>query len=245
VPSIKRYLPFGLKRWVKESAAAMFNIPMSRFDVPISLMKVLPRKRPITLIDLGASTGSFTSVLDRYCGIKKALLIEPQPKRIETMKAKLPGNRFSFACAAVSSEESTIEMDILNWDYSSSILPVRRDIPTVTDAIDLGVRERIQVQASTLDNLCAAHRFDGFIDLLKIDVQGAEGLALAGAADVLRRTGLIWMELSLQPLYEGCVTIEGMIKLCRDHGFKLTDLEDCFRGSDGELLCVDALFSSK
>jgi FkbM family methyltransferase len=221
----------------------LLNIPISRCDVPIAVMKALPRTRKISIIDLGASMGSFTLSMDRYCGVKKGLLIEPQPKRVEAMKAKLTGNRFSFACAAVSSEERLIEMDVLNWDYSSSILPVRRDLPSVNETIDLGVRERIQVQTSTLDRLCAAHHFDGFIDLLKIDVQGAESLVIAGAAEVLRRTGLIWMELSLQPLYEGCETIESMIKLCRNRGFILRNLEDGW-GADGELLQVDGLFAS-
>jgi hypothetical protein len=66
------------------------------------------------------------------------------------MKAKFAGSRFSFACAAVSSEKGLIEMAVLNWDYSSSILPVRRHLPSVNNAVDVGARERIQVQASTL-----------------------------------------------------------------------------------------------
>jgi len=122
---------------------------------------------------------------------------------------------------------------------------VRRDLPSVSAAIDLGVRERIHVSASTLDKLCALHHFDDYIDLLKIDVQGAEHLVIAGALGTLRRTRLIWMELSLQPMYEGCETIESMIKLCKRHGFILRSLENCFCGSDGELLQVDALFARK
>src|ERR1039458_2386863 len=183
--SLKRFLPFWLKRWVQDSVAGLLNIPHSRFGVPIAVMKALPRTQRITIIDVGASTGAFTLSMDRYCGIKKALLIEPQPKRVEGMKATLTGDRFSFACAAVSSEEHVLEMDVLNWDYASSILPVRRDLPSVNAAIDLAVRERIQVRASKLDKLCALHRFDGFIDLLKIDVQGAENLVIAGATETL------------------------------------------------------------
>ncbi len=243
--SLKRMLPFSLKRVLKDNVAGLLNIPHSRFGVPVTLMKAIPRTRRITLVDVGASTGAFTSSMDRYCGVKRAFLIEPQPQRIAQIKARLAGSRFSFACAAVSSEEREFEMDVLNWDYSSSILPVRRDLPTVNAAIDLDVRERIRVPASTLDKLCETHRFDSAIDLLKIDVQGAEGLVMAGAGETLRRTRLIWMELSLQSLYEGGETIEGMIEICRDHGFILKDLEDGFRGSDGELLQVDGLFAKR
>src|SRR5579871_1343176 len=128
MPSVKRLLPFGFKRWVKENVAGALNIPLTRYGLPVAVMKALPRRQPITMIDLGASTGAFTLSIDRYCGIRKAFLIEAQPKRVEAMKAKFADSRFTVACAAVSSEERVIEMDILNWDYSSSILPVRRDI---------------------------------------------------------------------------------------------------------------------
>jgi hypothetical protein len=53
------------------------------------------------------------------------------------------------------------------------------------------------------------------------------------------------MELSLQPLYDGCVTIEGMIQLCRSHGFILKKMEEGFCAADGELLQVDALFGRR
>jgi FkbM family methyltransferase len=234
-----------LKLWIKENAAGLLHLPYNRFGVPIAITQAIPRTRKVSVIDVGASTGTFTLAIDQYYGVQRALLIEPQPKRIEEMKATLTGPRFSFACAAASSGEYLTEMEILNWDYSSSILPVRRDLPTLSAAVDIGVREKIQVQTSTLDRLCEFHHFDGFVDLLKIDVQGAEILVIAGASKTLLRTGLIWMELSLHPLYEGSVTIEGMIGLCHEHGFILRSVENCFWASDGELLQVDALFSSR
>jgi FkbM family methyltransferase len=240
--SLKRFLPFGAKLWAKEVATSLLNIPFSRFGVPIAIMSEIPRTRKITLVDVGASQGTFAASMDRYCGIQKAFLIEPQPKRVEQMKATFNGKPFYFACAAASSEERLMEMEVLNWDFSSSILPVRRDLPAVNASIDLGVREKIQVQASTLDNLCERSNFDGLIDLLKIDVQGAESLVIAGATKTLPRVGLIWMELSLQPLYEGSVTAEGVIRLCNEQGFMVKRLEEGFSSTNGELLQVDALF---
>lgn len=40
--SLKSFLPFRLKGYIKESVAVVFNIPCSRFDVPTALMKAIP-----------------------------------------------------------------------------------------------------------------------------------------------------------------------------------------------------------
>lgn len=239
----KRLLPFQAKRWAQQWAAELFNLPVPRFGIPVSLARALPRNGNIVLIDVGASQGAFTLSLDRYCGVRKALLIEPQPRRVDEMKTKLAGKPFTIACAAAASDERLLEMEVLNWDYASSLLRARRDLPAHSASLDLGVREKIQVETSTLDAMCERYGFDGPIDLLKIDVQGAESMVISGSAKVLRRTGLIWMELLLQPLYEGAVTIEGMIGLCGRHGFVLRNLEPCFCSSNGELLAVDGLFA--
>lgn len=242
MPLWKRLIPLQAKLWGRGKATAILGIPWNRYGISIPLAAHIPPGSPITLIDVGASQGHFTRSLDRYCGVRGTLLIEPQPQRAKECQAAFPRPGFTCICAAASDRSGFIEMEVLNWDYSSSILPVRRDLKEVSEVLDLGVRERITVECDTLDNLCRKAAMSGPVDLLKIDVQGAEHQVILGATETLRRTRLIWMELSLQPLYEGSLTIEPMIHLCRKHGFILKHLEEGFRSSINELLQVDALF---
>jgi FkbM family methyltransferase len=238
---LQNLLPAGAKRWVKEKGTRLLNVPWNRFNVPVSLMTYLKRGQSINLIDVGASQGEFSFSIENFCGVRKAMLIEPQPRRVEELKLRFPDPRFSIVCAAAAAQRGTVDMELLNWDYSSSLLPLRRDISEAYGGRDMSVRETISVCTATLDDICGGFLDD--IDLLKIDVQGSEAQVMAGAKETLRRVRMIWMEVSFKPLYEGSETLESMIALCGDQGFLLTHLEEGFHSaSNEELLQGDALF---
>lgn len=239
---LKRMVPSWMKSRVRESVLGMMGVPWSRYGIPGPVMQHLKGKSGITLIDVGASEGEFTASLDGFCGLSRALLIEPQPMRCEKLHKKFAEPRYSVACTAVADKEGRLDMEILNFDYSSSILPVKRNKAEVNAMLDLGVREIVNCRLATLDTLVQEAQFVGPVDLLKIDVQGAEHLVLAGAKATLSRTRILWTEVSFQPLYEGSATIEQVIAACQNQGFLLKHVMEGFRANNGELLQADALF---
>jgi FkbM family methyltransferase len=105
-------------------------------------------------MNIGASEGDFRSSVERYCGLKRAMLIEPQPKRVEELKCKFRAPRFSVHCAAAAAENGSATMEVLNWDYSTSLLPIRRNMPDAYGSLDIDVREVIPVRTLTLGELC-------------------------------------------------------------------------------------------
>jgi hypothetical protein len=133
-------------------------------------------------------------------------------------------------------------MDILNFDYSSSLLPVMPGVGRAGDRLDLTVRERITVATRTLDELVSESTLDGPIDLLKIDTQGTEVDVLKGARQVLPRVRMVWTEISFRAIYEGSALFADVHALLLQHGFRLYSIAEGFRGADGELLQGDALF---
>jgi FkbM family methyltransferase len=239
---LKKMVPGQVKSQVKESLLELLGVPSNRYGVPIPLMKYLEGKHGISMIDIGASEGHFTKDINRFCGVRRALLVEPQPKRCEQLRKMFLSPQYSVVCTALAEKEGCFDMEILKWDYSSSILPVKRDRPEVNAVLDLEVREVIKCRLATLDTICKENEFNDVVNLLKIDVQGAEHLVLAGAEATLKRTELIWTEVSFQPLYDGSSTIEDVITFCKVRGFILKHLTEGFCGSNGELLQGDALF---
>ncbi len=65
-----------------------------------------------------------------------------------------------------------------------------------------------------------------------------------GAQQSLKRTRLIWVEVSFRPLYEGSAVFSEVYDFLAGHGFYLGGLQEGFRGDGRELLQADALFLS-
>ena len=58
------------------------------------------------------------------------------------------------------------------------------------------------VQSDTLDNWCRENEVHE-IDIIWIDVQGAELLVFQGGGNILKNTRIIMTEVGLKPYYEG------------------------------------------
>lgn len=218
-----------------------YGIRFSRFDIPAPLIQRFCSAGPIDLIDVGASSGTFTDSINKFCGVRRAILVEPIPKRCVELRSKFPEDRFQIVSAAVGDNEGELKMEILKWEYASSVLPVVRTISNTSLGLDMEVAETITTRMLTLDGTCTQVQFNEPIDLLKVDVQGAEHLVLAGAKAVLPRVRAMWLEVSFRPLHLGSLTFEGIHDRCREAGFILASLTEGFHGANGELLQADAL----
>jgi FkbM family methyltransferase len=194
------------------------------------------------LIDIGASSGNFSQSLIRFCGLSRALLIEVQPKRCEELRRKFPQANIQIYCGAAGDNKAETEIDILKWDYSTSLLKINRGDRIAFAGEDFSVRERIKTKIVPLDDICKESGFTETVDLLKLDVQGAEGMVLQGSSETLRRVRAVWTEVSFRPLYEGSITFPEIYNLFRNVNFRLAAIDDAYRGSNGELLQSDALF---
>jgi FkbM family methyltransferase len=222
----------------------LYGLPFSRFGLEPGLVPFLPEGVPVTLVDIGAATGEFTAVVADHCGLRDALLIEPQPSRGRQLAERFVGERVTVVACAISDTAGAALLDILHADHSSSLLPVLPDVGGAGRCLDLSVRERVTVQTRTLDDVVDAAGFEGQIDLLKIDTQGAELHVLRGAPSTLRKVRLIWIEVSFVALYEGSALFAEVHGYLRNNGFRLYSLQEGFRGDGGELLQADALFLS-
>jgi hypothetical protein len=84
------------------------------------------------------------------------------------------------------------------------------------------VKARHEVQTVRLDDVVAP----GGMDLLKIDVQGAERLVFDGAATRLDECLVVWTEVEMVPLYQGQPLFGDIDARLRSHGLQFL----CFTG---------------
>ena len=228
------------KRSLKRYLYRKLGIQYSKHGEPVSLSRYLKEGKPVTLVDVGAYKGEFAEAIDKYCGIKMAVLIEPLPEKADELRRRFHFPKYRIFECVLSSHEGEVPFEINEFKPTSSILRIKRDISELTQ-INLGSAQTIQRNAFTLDwilsNVGMAE-----IDLLKLDVQGAEHLVLMGARESLRSTSMIWIEVSYKPLYEGSCTFFDVNRFLEEYGFRLCELEEAFRGPAGELLQSNALF---
>lgn len=227
---------------VKERVFRHYLMPFSRHGVEPGIVRFLRPPGPISFVDIGASAGEVTAAVDAHYGVRRGLLVEPQPARCGELRQRFADPRFSVHQCALSDEETVCSMEVLNYDYSSSILAVKRDLPNVSAVLDLGVRDRLECRVTKLDTLLQEEHWQESVNLLKIDVQGAELMALRGAAKTLSRVRFLFTEVSFKPLYEGSCVFGEIYDFLYARGFRLLSLGEGFRGQDGELLQGDALF---
>jgi FkbM family methyltransferase len=81
------------------------------------------------------------------------------------------------------------------------------------------VQSTIEVDCTRLDDLCGGLGIEA-IDLMWIDLQGAELLALQSAGTLLEKTRYIYTEVSHRPLYQGQCLFDDVDAFLKARGFK-------------------------
>ena len=138
-------------------------------------------------VDAGANVGVYSVLASRLVGRSGSVLaIEMMPSTAAILRRHLGLNRCSNvelvqkALSERADQVCAARVPSGKWGQASVVVPHVRD--------DM---EECQVQTTTLDLVCAGRRH---VDLIKMDLEGAELLAMKGATDVLARTGAVVYE---------------------------------------------------
>ena len=99
-------------------------------------------------------------------------------------------------------------MFVKDWDYSGSIRKPKLHVQAYPW---VKFERTITVPTRRLDTWAKAENL-GQVDLIWADVQGAEVDLIAGGSETLRRTRYFYTEYSNEELYEGEITLEGILE---------------------------------
>ena len=105
------------------------------------------------------------------------------------------------------------------------------------------LNERVVVSTISIDKFCLEYEVDR-IHILKMDIQGAELMALKGASNMLeaQRISLIYLEVMFVPHYEGNPLFCDILEFLSTFGYSLYGLYDLVFARDGQLRYSDAIF---
>jgi FkbM family methyltransferase len=141
--------------------------------------------------------------------------VEGNKDKVEEMKQKNVPNIFH---ALVDIEERDVEFNITNNGQSSSILPLDTHSKHYPHII---VSEKRKMRTTTLKNIIEENSFPiQNLDFWNFDIQGAELLALKGAAEYLKYANYIYIEVNVETLYSGCALLPELDDFLALNGFQ-------------------------
>src|SRR4051794_106197 len=204
-------------------------------------LRHLPALEYRRVIDAGANRGAFTDAFLRLHQPERIVLVEAIPELTMTLDEKYSGDaRISVVTAALSDRNGEAAFEINRSQASSSLLSID---PRNSKWFgrDLTVASSITVPTMTLPELMARQGLET-VDLLKLDLQGAERLVLTGGAEALDRVRVIYTEIFFERLYAEAWLFWEMNDFLSGRGFKLCGLSNIVHAADGDLVQANATF---
>ncbi|GEP54606.1 hypothetical protein RSO01_17720 [Reyranella soli] len=216
-------------RWRRATPPAPNEREPARPELPGLLgaqFRIFANAPSLSVVDAGAHHGQTTAEYLRYFPGSHVIALEPDPENFAIARQILApfGDRVELLSCALAETDGSVSLRRTSHSGAHSLLEVgdMRYYDAPVEAL-----APIEVQAVSLDSLCAAHRLDR-LDILKMDIQGAELLALRGASSLLARQaiGLIALEVLFQPLYRNQPTFWDIADHLRSRGYALQGIHD-------------------
>jgi FkbM family methyltransferase len=165
-----------------------------------------------TVLDVGANIGYYTLILARLVGPSgKVIAFEPDPENFALLRKNIEINGYKnvvLVNAALSDQRGTLKLYFCEAN--------RGDHRTYASEES---RPSIEIEAM---------RFDGYtggippqVDFIKMDIQGAEGKALQGMRELLKRSQQLQILMEFWPLalHRAGDSPEALIQLLTSSGF--------------------------
>lgn len=171
---------------------AMWNDRAARYHLTESLPKLrrlaefVPRDAGV-VVDVGAHSGLFAALVQNRAPEARIVCVEPNPSLVPVIEENLCG-RFDVVCAAVGDGKSSTAVFHVSHVSTQTSSVVRSSVDVFDEAA-----EPIEVRAVGLDEVCADL---DWVDVLKVDVQGAEWSVLHAAEETLAKVSILLVEVA-------------------------------------------------
>ena len=207
---------------------------------------LLSGTRVRTIFDIGANTGKVTARYSKLFPEATIYSFEPFPESFQKLRRRFEGNSLVKPIQfAVSNKVGKKKFYVNQDSTTNSLLPTGDDAGCWVDPNDMKSVTTIDVPVTTIDNFCKQESIDE-IQILKMDIQGGELMALVGASEKLGQGSilLIYTEILFVPIYEGEAFFYEICGLLSGYGYKLFNMYNFYHARNGHIKWGDAIFVS-
>jgi FkbM family methyltransferase len=174
-------------------------------------------KKNYIVIDIGANIGWYTLTFAKIVGNDgKIFSFEPEPTNFALLKKNIEINGYKNVILeqkAISDKTGEIKLYLSGYNNGDHRIYDSRD-----------GRQFIKIESIQLDEYFKDYK--GNIDFIKIDIQGAEGRALKGGLNLLKKTKKIITEFWPFGLYNSGMEPKEYLVFLLSLGFKLYEINE-------------------
>jgi FkbM family methyltransferase len=208
--------------------------------------RLLGAQNVTVVFDVGAANGRNSIGYSQLFPRANVYSFEPFPSHFaELLETSKTNSRIFPVNVAISDKSGTATFYCTEGRDSNSLLKPVEDTGSTFDRYHK-LREAVEVKTATIDDVCE-ERAISRVDVLKMDIQGAELAALKGAHRMLS-TGaidLIYSEIQFIHLYEGSPLFHDLAMHLERFGYELFNIYNLSHNQRGQLAWGDAIFLKK
>tara|TARA_B100000900_G_scaffold343353_1_gene307040 strand:+ start:1910 stop:2656 length:747 start_codon:yes stop_codon:yes gene_type:complete len=215
----------------------------------IVLIKSIIGSQNLTIFDIGAHHGESLEIFTKYFNSPRIFSFEPFKESFEILslkKSKLSNTKiFNLGFSNINGSETF-------YSYKDSKNP---NITAVNSTLELNDENFIPTYSDVQKVECEFMKLDTFIeennikyiDLLKIDVQGAEFKVIEGANNSLKdnKIGCVLIEIAIADYYKNQKNFDFYITLFKNYEYELRGFYNLMSDKNKNVLYLDAVFSTR
>jgi FkbM family methyltransferase len=191
-----------------------------------------------TVVDVGGGIGNTAKIFDQRLSPESLFIVEPIPENISKLKA-ISKCHWMIHEGAAGNTPSTMSLHLAERITASSLLELNSTDSEYGNILKSS--GSINVSVSPIDTLIPS---DARVAVLKMDVQGFELAVLEGAADTLKRTSLVVLEVNNHRGFRNAPEYYELDEFLRAQGFELIDILAQNR-QNGRLLDWDSIYMNR
>lgn len=183
-------------------------------ELGLYLLLGIPR-----MLFIEANSAAIPELLGNVAALNKLALHSEKSLGFSSMKGGAA--QASAVHCAIGAETGTTVLNVMAVPTLSSLLPANID-PQREEAPDFAVTGRTQVAMRRLEDVVATLPHGWLpedFNILRLNIQGSELMALSGAAGWLSHCDLIFTEVNIVERYSGCPRLEDLDAFLATHGF--------------------------
>ena len=191
---------------------------------------------PNGIIWIGAYDGKTLKRLNLPDTVK-TLLIDANPNAVERLQTNFAESpNIQVVQAAIANHNDTLTLHVTSLESSSSILPWKQYSEIYPNIKEI---QQLTLSSRTLDTLLEELNLSpSDFNILILDIQGAELLALEGANQLLNNLDAIYTNVHYQELFEGGALAEEVNQFLSDYQFDIVAEDTPYHPAWGEAFYV-------